>query len=339
MDIHLSDAEKVFIIHGAEEGMRADGRSLFDYRPIIVETGVLATTNGSARVRLASTDLLIGVKAELTVVEDFEHYRNRINFFVDCSANATPLFVGRGGEDLAVEVTSALDVAYDNPYVLPDLKKRVYYFQGRGGEDLAVEVTSALDVAYDNPYVLPDLKKLILSPMHAWKLYVDIVILECGGNILDAAGIGVKAALRNTEICNVIVRPADEGKCAIDLANDNTVWKMDVSRAPLFVSVHKLGEANLVDASLTEEACSRCTVSVAVSPTPECSQDGTMLNEEDCIVTMVRQSGGGSLEMDSLDEMVRMGVRMVDELQKALDKRLKEESEDIDADPSLTFLL
>lgn len=26
MDIHLSDAEKVFIIHGAEEGMRADGR-------------------------------------------------------------------------------------------------------------------------------------------------------------------------------------------------------------------------------------------------------------------------------------------------------------------------
>uniref|UniRef100_A0A914ZEM3 Ribosomal RNA-processing protein 42 n=1 Tax=Parascaris univalens TaxID=6257 RepID=A0A914ZEM3_PARUN len=265
--------------------------------------GVLATTNGSARVRLASTDLLIGVKAELTVVEDFEHYRNRINFFVDCSANATPLFVGRGGEDLALEVTSALDVAYDNPYVLPDLKK------------------------------------LILSPMHAWKLYVDIVILECGGNILDAAGIGVKAALQNTEICSVIVRPADEGKCAVDLANDNTVWKIDVSRAPLFVSVHKLGEANLVDASLTEEACSRCTVLVAVSPTPECSQDRAILNEEDCIVTMVRQSGGGSLEMDSLDEMVRTGVRMVNELQRALDKRLKEESEDVDADPSLTFLL
>uniref|UniRef100_A0A914ZCQ1 Ribosomal RNA-processing protein 42 n=1 Tax=Parascaris univalens TaxID=6257 RepID=A0A914ZCQ1_PARUN len=303
MDIHLSDAEKVYIINGAEEGMRADGRSLFDYRPIIVETGVLATTNGSARVRLASTDLLIGVKAELTVVEDFEHYRNRINFFVDCSANATPLFVGRGGEDLALEVTSALDVAYDNPYVLPDLKK------------------------------------LILSPMHAWKLYVDIVILECGGNILDAAGIGVKAALQNTEICSVIVRPADEGKCAVDLANDNTVWKIDVSRAPLFVSVHKLGEANLVDASLTEEACSRCTVLVAVSPTPECSQDRAILNEEDCIVTMVRQSGGGSLEMDSLDEMVRTGVRMVNELQRALDKRLKEESEDVDADPSLTFLL
>ncbi|KHN72837.1 Exosome complex component RRP42 [Toxocara canis] len=303
MDIRLSDAEKVFIIHGAEEGMRSDGRGLLDYRPIVVETGVLATTNGSARVRLASTDLLIGVKAELMIVNDFDNYRNRINFFVDCSANATPLFVGRGGEDVAVAVASALDTAYDNPYVLPHLNK------------------------------------LILSPMHAWKLYVDIVVLECGGNILDAAGIGVKAALQTTEICDVIVRPADEGKSTIDLASDNTVWKLDASRAPLFVTVHKLGEANLVDASLTEEACSRCTISVAVSPSPASSEDVAMLNEEDSVVTMVRQSGGGSLEMDSIDEMTRMGVRMVNELQKALDRRLKEELEDIDADPSLTFLL
>lgn len=65
-----------------------------DYRPITVQTGVLATTNGSARVQLASTDLLIGVKAELVSVENISEYRNRINFFVDCSANATPLFAG-----------------------------------------------------------------------------------------------------------------------------------------------------------------------------------------------------------------------------------------------------
>lgn len=68
--------------------------SPFDYRPVIVQTGVLATTNGSARVRIGSTDLLIGVKAELINVESVAVYRNRLNFFVDCSANATPLFAG-----------------------------------------------------------------------------------------------------------------------------------------------------------------------------------------------------------------------------------------------------
>ncbi|VDK49421.1 unnamed protein product [Anisakis simplex] len=301
MDILVSDAEKMYIINGAEEGMRADGRGVFDYRPIIVETGVLPTTNGSARVRLASTDLLIGVKAELTTVTNLEEYRNRINFFVDCSANATPLFVGRGGEDI--------------------------------GE----EVASVLDAAYDNPYVLPDLKSLILSPMHVWKLFVDIVILECGGNLIDAASIGisdngeeickhirlyhylfqVKAALQNTEICNVSVQPGDQGKSIVEVLEDNSVWKFDISRAPLIVSVHKLGEANLVDASLTEEACSRCTLSVAVSPSVSDSR------EEDVFA----------------DEMTRLSVRMVHSLQKALDRRLKEESEDVNADPLLTFLM
>lgn len=33
--------------------------------------------------------------------------------------------------------------------------------------------------------------RLIVSSMHAWKLYVDIVVLQCGGNVIDAAGLGV----------------------------------------------------------------------------------------------------------------------------------------------------
>ncbi|VDN18724.1 unnamed protein product [Gongylonema pulchrum] len=194
MEVSLSDAEKMFIIHGAQVGLRADGRGPLDYRPIEIQTGVLATTNGSARVRLASTDLLIGVKAELVTVDDMAEYRNRLNFFVDCSANATPLFAGRGGDEFAEQVSAALDAAYDSELVLPDLKK------------------------------------LIISPMHAWKVFVDVVLLQCGGNVIDAAALGVKAALHNTEISEVIVRPADEGKYTVDLPDDNTVWKLDTSR-------------------------------------------------------------------------------------------------------------
>ena len=52
--------------------------------------------NGSAHLRLANTDVLVGVKAEL----DLERTGKTIEFFVDCSANATPDFEGRGGETL-----------------------------------------------------------------------------------------------------------------------------------------------------------------------------------------------------------------------------------------------
>ncbi|MFH4977017.1 hypothetical protein AB6A40_003726 [Gnathostoma spinigerum] len=155
MEIHLSDAEKVYIIRGAQEGIRSDGRSPLDYRPLSLETGVLSTTNGSARVRLSSTDLLIGVKADLTEIDDVQSYRNRLKFYIDCSANATPSF------------------------------------EGKGGQDFATEIACALEAAYDNDLLLPDLKRLILSPYHVWRITVDIVILQCGGNILDAAGLGV----------------------------------------------------------------------------------------------------------------------------------------------------
>ncbi|CAG9532923.1 unnamed protein product [Cercopithifilaria johnstoni] len=295
MEVQLSEAEKVFIIHGAQEGLRADGRSPFDYRPVIVQTGVLATTNGSSRVRIGSTDLLIGVKAELINVENLALYRNRLNFFVDCSANATPLFAGRGGEEFADELSAALDAAYNNNYVLPDLKK------------------------------------LILSPMHAWKLFVDIVLLQCDGNVIDAAGLGVKAALKDTEICQVIVRPADEGKYTIDLPDDNTIWKLDISRVPLFVSVNRLGSAKIVDNSLAEEACTRTSVWIAVAPKFVCDTDHSENNQsatkrDGCIITFMKQCGGGTLEMDSLEEMINIGLKAVRQLHETLDRRLVEEN-------------
>ncbi|KAL3990412.1 3' exoribonuclease family domain 1 protein [Acanthocheilonema viteae] len=295
MEVQLSEAEKVFIIHGAQEGLRADGRSPYDYRPVIVQTGVLATTNGSARVRIGSTDLLIGVKAELINVENIALHRNRLNFFVDCSANATPLFAGRGGEEFAGELSAALDAAYDNNYVLPDLKK------------------------------------LILSPMHAWKLYVDIVLLQCDGNVIDAAALGVKAALKDTEISQVIVRPADEGKYTIDLPDDNTIWKLDVSRVPLFVSVNRLGSAKIVDNSLAEEACTRASVWIAAAPQFVSSIDHSGNNQyvvkrDGCIITFMKQCGGGTLEMDSLEEMISIGLKTVRQLHEALDRRLIDEN-------------
>uniref|UniRef100_A0A2K6VSJ9 Ribosomal RNA-processing protein 42 n=1 Tax=Onchocerca volvulus TaxID=6282 RepID=A0A2K6VSJ9_ONCVO len=295
MEVRLSDAEKVFIIHGAQEGLRADGRSPFDYRPITIQTGVLATTNGSARVRIGSTDLLIGVKAELINMESVAVYRNRLNFFVDCSANATPLFVGRGGEEFADELSAALDAAYDNNYVLPDLKK------------------------------------LILSPTHAWKLFVDIVLLQCDGNVIDAAGLGVKAALKDTEISEVIVRPADEGKYTIDLPDDNTVWKLDISRVPLFVSVNRLGTAKIVDNSLAEEACTRTSVWIAVAPqfvsdTGHNKSSQSPVKHDNCIITFMRQCDGGTLEIDSLEEMINIGLKVVGQLHEALDRRLIDEN-------------
>lgn len=60
-----------------------------------METGVLLSTNGSSRVRIGSTDLIVGIKSEMTLVENSADCINRLKFFVDFSANAGTNFEGK----------------------------------------------------------------------------------------------------------------------------------------------------------------------------------------------------------------------------------------------------
>lgn len=109
----------------------------------------------------------------------------RLEFFVDCSANAAPEFEGRGGEDLASRISRALAGAY-----------------GHRWDDLNwLKVMIFFPPCFSFPSDAFDLRQLSVLPgRHCWALYVDILILECGGNLFDAVSIAVKAALFNTRI-------------------------------------------------------------------------------------------------------------------------------------------
>ena len=46
------------------KGKRIDGRGLTDYREIQIETGLIERAEGSARVKLGKTEVLVGIKVE-----------------------------------------------------------------------------------------------------------------------------------------------------------------------------------------------------------------------------------------------------------------------------------
>ena len=56
-------------------------------------------------------------KAELEIPFPESPNEGRLEFFVDCSANATPEFEGRGGDELATEISRTLTRAYRDPQV------------------------------------------------------------------------------------------------------------------------------------------------------------------------------------------------------------------------------
>src|SRR3989338_7998650 len=54
------------IISFLNAGIRLDGRKLTDYRkPIEVEQGVIKTAEGSARVKIGETDVIVGIKLQV----------------------------------------------------------------------------------------------------------------------------------------------------------------------------------------------------------------------------------------------------------------------------------
>lgn len=278
VDVSLSEAEKTYIVHGVQDNFREDGRGCEDYRQMDLETGLMSNTSGSARLRLANTEILVGVKAELEEPKPDTPDRGRLEFFVDCSANATPKFEGRGGEELATEITNLLYRAYSSDTVL-------------------------------------DVKSLCLQQEKlCWVLYVDVLLLECGGNLFDAASIAVKSALFNTKIPSVSVTQEEGGETELDVSDDPyNAKRLDVTSAPCVITLSKIGQSHAVDATQKEEACCLARLMMAVT------EAGT--------VTAMVKEGSGSLDPDSVAEMMQSGKKIGQSLNKKLMERLTEEED------------
>jgi len=276
-DVIISEGEKSFILHGIQQDVRCDGRSNLDYRPIELETGVVTHASGSARLRLANTDVLVGVKAEVDTPQPDHPAQGDIKFFVDCSANATPAFEGRGGESLGADIAESLSGAYSGPNLI-------------------------------------NLKDLcILEGKFCWVLHVDILILECGGNLYDAVSFAVRAALFNTKMPVVRAAIQDAGKPELELSDKVDDYKtIDTSNMPVIVTFTRIGDEFVVDPSLEEEACSQGELIIGVNP--------------HSTLTWMKQSGGGSLTYHTISQMIKRGKEMGVLVNQVLLKKLQQEA-------------
>jgi len=54
------------IMRAIDADVRYDGRKKHEYRPVSIEYGVSATAEGSAKVSIGDTEVIAGVKMELT---------------------------------------------------------------------------------------------------------------------------------------------------------------------------------------------------------------------------------------------------------------------------------
>ncbi|KZC04226.1 PREDICTED: exosome complex component RRP42-like [Dufourea novaeangliae] len=277
-EVILSAGEKTFILHGVDADFRNDGRKRCEYRSMEIETKLMPQTHGSARLRIGNTDILVGVKVELDTPNADKPDEGKLEFFVDCSANATPAFEGKGGDDLATALSTTLAIAYQTRHAF-------------------------------------DLRTLCILPnKKCWKVYVDVLILQCGGNLFDAIGAAVKAALYSTEIPKITAATLDGGEPDIQLSDDAyDCIQLDTSNYPVIVTLCKIGDNYVVDPTLEEEVCSVSSIVISVLPNGKLSS--------------IVKLGYGSIQPSTFTKMLKMGQKIGLQLNKGLMKVLKEEDQ------------
>ncbi len=145
-----------------EQGKRLDGRGLEEYRtPIKIEKGISKNAEGSARVQIGKTVVLVGVKLG-----------------IDHPYSDTP-------DEGTILVNAEL-----TPLSSPE------YEAGPPGSK-AVELARIVDRGIRESKAI-DLKKLCITPGEkVWTIAIDIVTINDDGNLFDAAGLAALAALQD----------------------------------------------------------------------------------------------------------------------------------------------
>ncbi|KAJ4808746.1 Exosome complex component RRP42 [Rhynchospora pubera] len=233
--VGLSEGEKQFLRGGIEQNLRADGRTRNQFRPICVETGVIPQANGSARVRLGATEVIASIKAELGKPSILHPDKGKVSIFVDCSPTAAPIYEGKGGEELSMELSVALERCL---------------LGGKSGAGAAI-----------------DLSLLVLvEGKVCWDLYVDALVVSSDGNLLDSLAAAIKAALSNTGLpkVNVVLGASPEEQPEVDVS-DEEFLQFDTSAVPVIVTLTKVGKQYIVDATSEEESQMSSAVSVSVN--------------------------------------------------------------------------
>ncbi len=146
------------------EGKRFDGRKPEEFRDLQIEFGVSNKAEGSARVKLGETEVIVGIK--MAVGAPYPDSADKGNLMV--TAELLPL---------------------SSPRI--DLGPPKFD---------AIEIGRVIDRGLRESHLIEFEKLCIEEGKKVWTVFVDIYTINDAGNLLDAAGIAALAALKVAEI-------------------------------------------------------------------------------------------------------------------------------------------
>ncbi len=217
--------QKQRIIKYLKDGKRFDGRKPEEHRKIEIKVGISKKANGSCSVKFGDTEVYAGVK--MSVSEPYPDSPNRGNLVT--------------GAELS-------------PIASPD-------FETGPPRINSIELARIIDRGIRESGFLDFEGLCIKEGEKVWEVSLDIAAINDDGGLLDVAALAALVALSNAKL------PAYNEEDEIvehDNLTENSVPLNNEAMA-FNITLHKIGDALVVDPNKEEEEISDFRISVAVA--------------------------------------------------------------------------
>ena len=146
------------------EGKRFDGRKPDEFREISIEHGVSKNAEGTARVKIGKTEVIVGVKMDVGTPYPDSPDKGNMMVTAELLPLSSPRFESGPPKFPAIELGRVID---------------------RG-------IRESKSIEFD--------KLCIEKGEKVWTVFIDIYSINDDGNLLDAAGLGAIMALKNAKM-------------------------------------------------------------------------------------------------------------------------------------------
>jgi exosome complex component RRP42 len=222
----VGELERSYIRDLLEKGERIDGRGLMDGRQIQVIPNVIKKAEGSAMVKWGETVVLAGVKTQLGSPFPDTPNTGVITVNVELSPIASPINESGPPGPQAVELARVVDRGIRESKVIP----------------------------------MEDPKLCVIPGKKVWIIFVDIYVIDDGGNLFDASAFAAMAALANARLKQVVI---DEDLEEVTLLDETEPLPRVGSVIGLTFS--KTSNTILYDPNLIEDRGKEARFSIAIT--------------------------------------------------------------------------
>lgn len=164
----MNEDFKNHMIKALNENVRADGRKKDEFREIAIETGILSTAEGSAKITCGETVIIVGVKLGVGTPYSDSPDQGVLSTGVELHPLSNPNFESGPPSNASIEIARVVD---------------------RG-----IRESGTIDT-----------KKLCIEPgERVWMVNVDISPINMAGNLQDLGALAAIAALKDTKMPELV---------------------------------------------------------------------------------------------------------------------------------------